>query len=61
MEMGDEIENSEFRFFLTGGVSLGESLPECPADWLAEKLWGEMNRLEKLPSFKGFLDYFAKE
>lgn len=61
MEMANEIENSEFRFFLTGGVSLGDALPECPAEWLAEKYWGEMNRLEKLPAFKGFLDYFARE
>lgn len=30
MEMADEIEGAEFRFFLTGGVSLGEALPECP-------------------------------
>lgn len=61
MEMAGEYDNSEFRFFLTGGVSLGDALPDCPAEWLAEKLWGEMNRMSKLPSFKGFLDYFAKE
>jgi dynein heavy chain len=61
MEMAEELENSEFRFFLTGGISLGEALPDCPAEWLSEKLWGEMCRLEKLPSFKGFLDHFARE
>jgi len=61
MEMEGTLDQAEFRFFLTGGVSLGDALPECPADWLAEKSWGEMNRLEKLPSYKGFLDHFAKE
>jgi dynein heavy chain len=58
MEMADEVADSELKFFLTGGVSLGEELPPCPAPWLAEKLWGELYRLDKLPSFKGFLAHF---
>lgn len=52
MEMAKEVDANDLRFFLTGGVALGEALPECPCDWLAEKLWGEMNRLAKLPTFK---------
>jgi len=60
MEMSKEIDPEEFRFFLTGGVSLGDALPDCPCDWLAVKLWAEMNRLEKLPNFKGWCEHFGK-
>jgi len=61
MEMAEEVNSAELTFFLTGGVSLGEELPENPAPWLAEKLWGELYRLDKLPSFKGFLKHFQKD
>jgi len=58
MELKDELDGAELKFFLTGGVSLGEELPKCPVDWINEKQWGEMNRLDKLPKFKGFLPHF---
>ena len=61
MEMAKELDPGELKFFLTGGVSLGEALPDCPCEWMSEKLWGEMNRLDKLPTFKGFIDHFIKE
>jgi len=61
MEMAHEVEDPEFRFFLTGGVSLGEQLPVCPCDWMAEKQWGELNRLSLLKNFNGFLDHFINE
>ena len=54
MEMNKELDNEELRFFLTGGVSLGDQLPECPCNWMSEKLWGELNRLNQLPNFNGF-------
>ena len=55
MEMAEEVLPEELKFFLTGGVSLGEALPEIPCSWVSEKMWGELFRLDKLPSFKGFL------
>jgi len=61
MEMNNELNDEEFRFFLTGGVSLGEALPDCPCTWLAEKSWGEMNRLAKLRTFNGWIEHFNKE
>jgi len=61
LSMQGEIDEHEFRFFLTGGVSLGDALPDCPVEWLSEKQWGEMNRLDKLDHFKGFVNYFEKE
>jgi dynein heavy chain, axonemal len=48
MEMAGEMDSASFRFFLTGGVSLGDKLPDNPTNWLSERLWGEMNRLGKL-------------
>jgi dynein heavy chain len=58
MELKDELDAAELKIFLTGGVSLGEELPKCPVDWINEKQWGEMNRLDKLPKFKGFVAHF---
>jgi dynein heavy chain len=58
MELSEELENDEWRFFLTGGISLGDQLPDCPAKWLEEKSWGELCRLSKLPAFKGLLETF---
>ena len=34
MDMKNEIDMALFKFFLTGGVSIGEQLPENPTDWL---------------------------
>lgn len=47
---------------MTGGISLGEELPEIPesASWVTEKILGEVFRLNNIPSMKGYLDYFMK-
>jgi len=37
MDMEGEIDHDDLRFLLTGGVSLGEELPDCPAAWMLEK------------------------
>ena len=59
MEMKGELNPADLKFFLTGGVPMGEKLADCPCnDWMLEKLWGELNRLDKLPSFKGILNHF---
>ena len=58
LEMKNELDNDEFRFFLTGGISLGGELPPAPADWLSEKSWSEILRLEDMPAFKGFVENF---
>jgi dynein heavy chain len=59
-QMSGEVEMGEFRFLLTGGVSLGEELPPKPADWLSDNSWAELNRACKLDGFKGYLDHFVK-
>jgi len=60
MEMAGELDPDELRFFLTGGISLGEIAEPSPAEWLSEKSWGEFIRLDHQKHFKGFLEYFKK-
>jgi hypothetical protein len=38
---------------------MGETLAENPTDWISEKCWGEMNRLDKIPKFNGWIDHFT--
>ena len=54
-EMNNTLNPEHKSFLLTGGVSLGEALPENPANWLLDKQWGELNRLDKLAGFEGYL------
>jgi len=62
MELEDRLDPNELKFFLTGGVALGDAQPDCPcSDWMPENKWGELNRLDKIPVFKGFLDHFLKD
>lgn len=35
-KMTGDVDHAEFKFLLTGGVSLGEELPPKPAEWLTE-------------------------
>jgi dynein heavy chain len=60
MEMNGELITDEWRFFLTGGISLGGELPEAPSEWVAGKSWGELLRLSDIPTFEGFLEHFEK-
>ena len=61
LELANEVKMNEFRFMLTGGVSLGTKLPDKPAAWLTDKAWGELNRACEIDSFKGFMELFCKD
>ena len=53
-----KIDSTEWRFLLTGGVSLDADLPTNPApQWLLEQSWAELCRLSELPAFKGKGDH----
>jgi dynein heavy chain len=53
------VSMAEFRFLLTGGISAHEPPPN-PSDWLNDKQWGEMVRLDHLSdAFNGFSKHFA--
>lgn len=60
MQLDKSLEASELNFLLTGGVALGEDYGEVPADWINEKMWGELNRLSALSTMRTFLPYFTK-
>jgi dynein heavy chain len=54
-----KIDRGEWRFLLTGGVSVGDSkIPNPVEDWLIPKSWGEIVNLSDLAAFKGYADDF---
>jgi len=62
MEFRGTLDGEEYRFLLTGGISLDEKLPEKPhAAWLSDKAWGEIVRLGALDNFKSFSVDFVKK
>ena len=58
LQLSKELEGSELTFLLTGGVALGAEYGEPPAEWISEKMWGELNRLSLCNSMKTFLPHF---
>jgi len=40
---------------------MGGELPPAPAEWLTEKSWGEILRLEDMSAFKGFVGHFKEK
>ena len=62
MEYRGQLDSDQYRFLLTGGISLDEKLPEKPnAPWLSDKAWGEIIRMGALEGFSSFVqDFKAK-
>lgn len=60
LEFYKKLEGDNFRFLLTGGVSIGNKLPDTPknSSWLSEKMWGEICRLSELKDFPDFYKHF---
>lgn len=48
------MDESVWRFFLTGGVALENPHPNPFPHWLSEKSWGEIVRASNLPNTKGW-------
>eukprot|EP00397_Hematodinium_sp_SG-2012_P000571 GEMP01000572.1.p1 GENE.GEMP01000572.1~~GEMP01000572.1.p1 ORF type:complete len:1304 (+),score=347.90 GEMP01000572.1:1943-5854(+) len=68
MATGD-VGMNDYRFLLTGGVSLEDPPPKAAA-WIPERCWAEMFRLSKVcvegshnvkPAYNNLLDHFARE
>lgn len=55
-----EIDEDEWRFFLTGGVGL-DNPHALPADWLPNKSWDELCRVDDLPAFRGIMQAFTED
>ncbi|EDS37651.1 ciliary dynein heavy chain 11 [Culex quinquefasciatus] len=55
-----QIDQKQFQFLLTGGEKTAIERPNPDKSWITEKLWGDINRLEQLAEFTGFVDGFLK-
>ncbi|XP_053321162.1 dynein axonemal heavy chain 3-like [Spea bombifrons] len=53
------INDAEWHFLLTGGVSLEVPRSNPDPSWLKDKSWGEILRLSTLPRFTGLDDHFC--
>lgn len=49
----EKIIKQELMFLLTGGVGLKNNVPNPGPDWLLDKNWDEICRLDELHAFKG--------
>ncbi|KAL6119092.1 dnah12 [Pungitius sinensis] len=56
----EEIEYSDFLFFLTGGVGLQNTLANPAPGWLQDKSWDETCRASELSGLKGIKEAFIK-
>jgi len=60
MKGNGKIDDSEWRFLLTGGVGTGKDVPNPAPGWFPDARWGEITRACELPSFDGFESSFAE-
>ena len=51
-----EVDDTVWRFLLTGGVALENPHPNPFPEWLGEKSWGEIVRASSLPNMKGWMN-----
>ena len=55
-----EIDQAEWYFLLTGGVSTDNLYSNPCPDWLSQKSWDELCRLSELPALDGLREFFTK-
>uniref|UniRef100_H2YSD8 AAA+ ATPase domain-containing protein n=1 Tax=Ciona savignyi TaxID=51511 RepID=H2YSD8_CIOSA len=53
-----EVDDTHWRFLLTGGVALDNPFPNPAYDWLPDKSWAEIVRCNELPTFTGLMRHF---
>ena len=63
LEGYDNLDQTEWRYLLTGGILLNsDSMGKKPAaEWVSDKMWQDINCLAQLPFATGFADSFAKD
>ena len=55
-----KIDDSEWRFLLTGGVALDNPIPNPAEDWLPDKSWGEIVRTQEFGALKDFYKHIIE-
>ena len=60
MRAKEELHDEEFRFLITGGVSVGRNESNPYDTWLVDRSWGEMCRMSNLELTKGFIEDFKE-
>nr|KAJ3423148.1 Dynein heavy chain 7, axonemal [Polyrhizophydium stewartii] len=59
LRANNEVDPTEWRFLLTGGVGVGSSpVPNPDPLWISEKSWGEIVRLSDMEPFSDFAKTF---
>ena len=61
LEFEKQLDETEYRFLLTGGVSAGEEYDEKPAAWVVDNTWAMLNRCAALPAFDGLVANFVEK
>ncbi|CAH8618599.1 unnamed protein product [Heterobilharzia americana] len=56
MKNKDKVDETVWRFLLTGGVALENPHPNPCPDWLSDKCWAEIVRATELPGLDGFME-----
>jgi len=56
----DKVDDTEWRFLLTGGVALDNPIPNPAEDWLPDKSWGEIVRTQDFEALKEFYTHVTE-
>ncbi|KAK4876149.1 hypothetical protein RN001_012571 [Aquatica leii] len=60
MTSKNKIQEAEYNFLLTGGIDVDNPIPNPASQWLSNKSWNEICRVEKIPGFDGFRKSFVQ-
>jgi dynein heavy chain len=61
MEGEGKLDAEEFKFLLTGGVALGTVTNNPLSEFLSDKSYGELERLDAIPAFTGIKEHMAQK
>ncbi|KAK5645094.1 hypothetical protein RI129_006394 [Pyrocoelia pectoralis] len=56
----NKISEREYAFLITGGVDVDNPIANPASNWLCAKSWNEICRLDGVPMFEGFRNFFNK-
>ena len=57
MQGKGKVDDTCWRFLLTGGIALDNPHPNPAPEWLSDKSWSEIVRASKLPNLVGLLEH----